>query len=570
MGAFFLLLGENHESNKISIAENVFKDKGLKLNKKITKPGFTVLVYKKKYLNNENFLEIGNEDFVISTGTMIYKGKKGRGALECLYNDFSGSNEYEKDLRGNFSFILFKKGELFFSQDGLGYYPVYCNDEMSLISSSFLAVSKCTEGKKISVQELYEYILNGQFVSDRTFIKGIKLTDHKVKWRLIPEKSALKRISLGDIIPSKSLVNHLESSQEILTEIFSSITDAFGSSLTSALSGGYDTRLVLAVLRNLGVTPRLYVYGNELSKDVRIAKMISQGENLILDHIDKAQMTERKSPEEYRDLLKEHFYLFDGCGGLGAFDDGTDMATRKRRICDGDKELLHINGAGGEIFREIWYVWNKNIKLDDFIKIRFDLNDFSFCGRHFNTNEYFLNLKNKLKDIYKIDRDWISRQELELMFPLLRNRLAAINCSINNQFSYSILPYMERDLVLQSYSIPVKYKEHGFFQNELMKHFDPELSKYNSQYGINFYNKISMKKKLTDSFFKIIPIAFRPFLKDKKRKLTLPYYMEEKYIKEVFGSEEFILKDYLNLERIKDKNMLSRAMTVEIFLRDIF
>lgn len=570
MGAFFLQL-KNKCSDKIKIAEEVFNKKGLVLNKKIEHQNFTLLVYYKKYLKNENIFESDNGDFIAATGTLIYNGHKEKEALKDLFNDFSLEKPFfEGNLHGNFSFIIYKNTELYFMQDGLGYYPAYCNNEMSMVSSSFMAVTKCADNKEISVQELYEYVLNGQYISCQTLIKNIEFTDHKVIWKLYPNKRQIARMPSRKYNIGASCSENLEESKAILNEVFSSIVKAFGRDITSALSGGYDTRMILSIFRYLDVTPELYVYGKSSSTDVKIAMAIAEGEKLKLDHIDKSKLSTRKTPEDYYEFLKEQFYLYDGSGAPGVFDEGTDMITRKMRILKENTSLLHINGAGGEIYREIWSVWNKKLSINDLIKIRFDLFDFSMCGEKFDKNKYFFDLKEKMKEIIGIERDHLTRLELEKIFPLVRNRFAVINCSINNQFSYSLLPYMEKDIVDQSYTIPVKFKEHGYFQNELMKFYDPAISKYSSQYGVNFFDKVSVKKKLADNFRKLVPIALIPFLKNRKRKLVPPYYMEKHYLNEIFGASELTLKEYFDFKMFNDKDMLSRALTTEILLRDIF
>jgi hypothetical protein len=52
------------------------------------------------------------------------------------------------------------------------------------------------------------------------------------------------------------------------------VAASFGDRVTCALSGGYDSRLILALLRRHGVSPRVYVYGPPGDKDVELARTI--------------------------------------------------------------------------------------------------------------------------------------------------------------------------------------------------------------------------------------------------------------------------------------------------------
>ena len=57
---------------------------------------------------------------------------------------------------------------------------------------------------------------------------------------------------------------------------FAAVAKIFGNRVTSALSGGYDSRLILAMLRRHGVAPHLFVYGNAGDQDVRLATAIAR------------------------------------------------------------------------------------------------------------------------------------------------------------------------------------------------------------------------------------------------------------------------------------------------------
>ena len=65
------------------------------------------------------------------------------------------------------------------------------------------------------------------------------------------------------------------------------LSSAFGDRISTALSGGYDSRLMLALLRACGVAPYVYVYGYEDDCDVQVARSIAAGEGFALVHTDK-------------------------------------------------------------------------------------------------------------------------------------------------------------------------------------------------------------------------------------------------------------------------------------------
>ena len=84
--------------------------------------------------------------------------------------------------------------------------------------------------------------------------------------------------------------DHVDRVVAALDPVFDSIVGSAGDRIDTAISGGYDSRLILALLRARGVRPRLHVYGSDADSDVRIARQICAGEGLTLEHIDKSRL----------------------------------------------------------------------------------------------------------------------------------------------------------------------------------------------------------------------------------------------------------------------------------------
>src|SRR5439155_21540411 len=104
-------------------------------------------------------------------------------------------------------------------------------------------------------------------------------------------------------------------SMALLDRYFAAVVASFGDRVTCALSGGYDSRLILALLRRHGINPRVYVYGPPGDKDVKLARAIAEGEGFALEIVDKdKQLT--FSPGEFAAVAEENFLASDGytCG----------------------------------------------------------------------------------------------------------------------------------------------------------------------------------------------------------------------------------------------------------------
>jgi asparagine synthase (glutamine-hydrolysing) len=355
------------------------------------------------------------------------------------------------------------------------------------------------------------------------------------------------------------------------------LKDVSGDSIISSLSGGYDSRLMLALMRKVGISPSLFVYGTADSGDVRVAKAIAGGEGLELDHIDKSA-SPAISPEQFPAVIERTYYLFDGLGCTGVFDNGSDVATRIRRA---EQARLHLNGGGGEIYRRTWQVPDEKIDIGKYLKYKYgpihimeDFVDYAVCGENFERNEFLAGLREKIQRVLGTDRDWMTKQQLNVLYSFLRHKYwMGLNHSIDNQFSYALTPYAEKRFVFESFSIPMRYRSHGRFEAALIKHIDPQLAKYPSAYGFNFHDPVRPRRRFLSSVREKLPNFLQPVIPMAHRKLRAlrfqpPFYMSGEYLAKVFSGRDLGVARYVHMERIKDPAMLSRVLSVELIIRD--
>ena len=150
-----------------------------------------------------------------------------------------------------------------------------------------------------------------------------------------------------------------------------------------------------------------------------------------------------------------------------------------------------------------------------------------------------------------------------------------INNSINTQFSHTLLPFGELQLITKVIHIPLKYRNFNRFRIDLTKKIDIDLAKYQTNYGFNCIDDIKFKTKLKTNLKTAVPISLRPYLRSyiqsriiKKRQHQSAYYLNEAYLNEIFDSEDMILSQFVNIDKVSDSDMLSRILTVELLMRD--
>jgi len=583
MGGFLLIrkqdsIRADEFEGRYSDSIGVFDKKGLSLNRRFATPDFSIYVFNKYRSPVENVVQFSNTEFIIATGTCIYNKKIGHDALTELYHDFSEDGRFLTNLLGHYCIIIAKNGKTFLVNDDSGLFRSYASEKKDVISSSFIAVLKALEKRSIASQELYEYIFNGASFGDKTLINEINLIDSSHIWQLSPEFHTItkpnnthgisKRLALSEVVEEMSTS---------LIDYFDIIQDNFGNDLCSALTGGHDSRLLLALMRKVGIQPQyLYVYDDSRQPTcVSTAMAMANGENLSLDYVNLSKFSDCTS-EEYAELLQRKYYVEDGLGHEnGIFDNGTGLMARLNRT---EKARLHLNGGLGEIFRNFWLLPHNTLTTRAFIESKYDLN-FSACTEYHDRESYIAALSEKIKNAIQTQCDRLNQRQIAALFPFWVGKYwTSSNNSINNQLSYALTPFGESRFVHKALDIPIRYRNYGIFETALIKFIDPKLAKYPSHYGYNFYDGMSRKTKMKAYIKLHIPIQLKRYARkhfwnaDTKRLVfrrqqpVLPFYLTEEYLDRIFNNDILHVAEYVHINQIKDIHTLSRALTAELVI----
>jgi len=563
--------GFSNEENGIDYSAplKVFSKKKLELNVCFDKKGFKLFVFKKMFSNINNYYEFSNGDFIVVSGTFIYRGKTGIEGLKELYFDFVSGSDFINYIKGNYCILIYSDKKLFIFRDYFGYYPVYTTDDYSVISPSYLALCFAIKNLNVSRHEFYEYLFNGYFYSEKTIFNEINILAEGKLIEIFPDFSSRRltpKVEKSTIYKDfKKAVNEISFD---LLKYFKEIDDAFHNQIRTAISGGFDTRLMLACLLRLGIHPQVYVNGTPNSKDIQCAEEISKGENLPLEIIHFYKWFD-EIKNNYEEKIEERFFFFDGLGAGGIFDNYSDY---EYRVNNPVINSLILNGAGGEIYRESWNLPNRNFSMNSYIQARYNKFDFSFCKSDFHKKEYFEVLKEKIYISMGKKSKKITRQEVEYLHPL-RYKAAHFVFTILQQLNHFLMPFLEPKFIYKSYNIPLQWKLNGKFHVALMKNIYYELVKYESAYGYNFMDPIPLRFKIKIFLDRNMPLAFRPVLRKfrKSRKLLIQKYgfslLSPKYLERIFDLNDLFIDRYIDVSLIKDQTILSRALSLEKLLR---
>jgi asparagine synthase (glutamine-hydrolysing) len=536
----------------------------------ISTENYVLLAFAKRQTSALALERFPNGDFVFACGTLLYDGKVGKAAASAFYEDYDGPPGPRERAMGHYAVILRKNGLTEIIPDSFGGYHIYCDSGMHIATSSFLAAAASLKRLTFSAQSAYEYVFNGVVSGDATLFEEIILAPVGSTISVQQQKMQFTKYPLR--IPQTVSHTNFEASithtMEILDRYFSSVAESFGDSINCALTGGYDSRLILALLRRHGVRPRLYLYGSSVGEDVRLAHAIAKGENLPLDVTDKTQRPIWR-PDEFAAIAHQNFLSADGYIWEGIFDNGAESELRALRVNQG---RIVLNGGGGEILRNFFYLPDRRYTPREFLWSFYSRFDPRSCTELFDEDDYFHKLELKIGLLTGHCFSSFPRPTVEWLYHNFRCRSwdGRVN-TINSSFGYTSLPFLERPLTEHASTIPIEWKNHGAYEAELVRRADKRLAAYPSSYGHDFNGPPPLFRRLADYGTYLRPTWLRRFSYRVQHRMKCyaasSVYLERPYVDAVLPRGAQITPRLFRLERVADPQQMARILTLEYLVQ---
>lgn len=376
------------------------------------------------------------------------------------------------DLFGHFVFVVEFEGNIYIITDKVGMINVFYteNDAGIYVSSSLPCIGLSQKEITLNTQSVKEFIFTESSIGEDTVLQGVK--------RLTLGKS-IKII--GNRLEVKDFHNYefekLELSEYIeRIEKYFRLLNKFDGTVSTDLSGGFDTRLVASISHKFVDPLEANTNTNRFDGGVddHLSKIIANKLKLSLLKINNGD--EIPVPKSL------NFF----------FNFGRDFIRSRNWINRLEKKYdavdLSLGGYGGEVLRAKYNSMDPSeyYKFEDAIRV-------------FGEGNYEINISKKLSGLYDsfcVD----SAQYMNFIYAVDRMRIwGGVQVYLNFLFGKTLHPFMDWHLMGPVFSFPIDDLKEASLQKHLILHFAPQLT------GIPV-NKFTEKKVILTykSFFSII------------------------------------------------------------------
>lgn len=519
-----------------------------------------------------SWLQLGGR-FAAAAGFFQWDGVSGQQALQRLLQHEGPLDRLPwHAMSGAFALLLGREDGVWLLGDALGLMKIHTLGPGQLCSTSLMACCAALPRLEVNRLRAQEYVLLGATHGLDTAVAGVRLLDPTQALDLRSGKHLLvhpPQALLGQVPPA-SAAQAVASVADALAGEFSQLVQAHGRRIGMALSGGFDSRLILATLTHLGVAPDLFVYGRPADEDVQVARAVAQRLQLPIDAIDKAQR-ERDLPPVSSTLLAANLRFFDGLPADGVFDRGTDRATRLQQVHAG---RLNLNGGGGEILRNFFFLQDRpytaaqvfwafySAWLDDVFLAPDERTAFIQ-----SVQDEILAALGRPHGTADARAQPLSRPEVELVYTLFRLRYwMGRNNSLSARYGAFATPLVTPRLVRLAATLPLAWKNHGRLEAAVIQRLAPAAASGPSAYGFAFDQGPSGLHRFRMGLTLYRPIALRHQSIRVQRALGRIQQPEapEEWCAALGAAPQ---ADWLNLGALTGLDQVNRLMSLQALLR---
>lgn len=553
-------------------AHGVMEKRGLEQSLDLSRPGFQLRYYHKILNPVAQVAENGGGDFAMACGTLIYGDAYGEVALAALLRDFDPSWSCLTRASGQFALVVYKHGELHLSTDHGGQFHIHRCAGSDFYSSSFLATCKAAPSTTPNVMNLHERLVCGAIHGDETFIDEVDRQSFREAWQLLPERRSLPKPPLPPIPQDLGgWDTALERCAKTFYEVLEPLVKIWGDQMATALTGGYDSRLLAAGLGAVGGSPAYLVYGPDSDPDVVIAKSICRAHGWSIDHLDKSRHPDPPL-DQFEELVMRSFYFHDGRGIYGVFDNGTDLESRWHRARGGQ---LFLTGSVGGMFRDLVDIGRRRCTVDQMVRARYERHGSDWFHAESSFDRLMDQAADRIAALFDPPTRRLENWQIHALIPRWFSRYwMTPDNQNNNLLSPTLVPYTDPRLTELALALPQNWRDDGVFEADLIRTISPELAAHMSGYGWRFDQKPPLKVKLRRRFKHALPAALRHRWQRRARgrqqsRESLPGWLGPRYQDAALGSGPLLMDEFVRVDAIRSTNARNIVLSLELLLRNL-
>ncbi|MRR22585.1 hypothetical protein EG830_06355 [bacterium] len=460
-----------------------------------------------------------------ATGTFIYKEKGPEESLRFLLEDFSGGCFDAASLLGHYFIFLFLPEGIKVLYDGTGLVKAYHDSPGSYLASSFLLASRLYADARgrltLNRNAAAENIVTGGITGSETPLNEIS-SFSSASFGLFP--------GIDFIIPRTSGLREEPASEAeairretgILENYFRACTKLAGKSgADSGLTGGYDSRLVLACAIK-------YIEGLQVHSHFRhgpsaewsIARSIASGEGLTF--ISPEVTNPREMNEEMlQSVLESSFRFNDGIISLHCnwLEEYNTFEYRQKVL--GSKQL-GFGGIGGEQYRNQDRLSGKPWLFTQWLKYLYVR---KVSGTVFQTDKDELELLERIKvKIFNTlgfgsGKQWINLKDLKrIQNEVLIRAYRGARTDAENRHSWYLSPMADITVSTSAYGITRFLKDSKKFEAAMIRKLSPSLAAYPTDYGYDLVRGEPLYvRTLASAFENLLPASLKWKIRSRAR-----------------------------------------------------
>jgi hypothetical protein len=173
-------------------------------------------------------------------------------------------------------------------------------------------------------------------------------------------------------------------------------------------------------------------------------------------------------------------------------------------------------------------------------------------------------------DLLGSDERWLSRPTVEWLYHSFRCRSwdGKVD-SIAGRYGFTAMPYLERSITDHASALPLRWKNHGAYEAEMIRRIDSRLAGYRSIYGHDFSRSPPSSRRLSDYLTYLRPPWLRRYtyrLRHFRRSGDWPGYLASPYREALLPGGVAILRRLFRPDRVADHELFARILSLEYAL----